>query len=141
MPKLSVWFVRSALVHLMVGFTIGALVLVQKGTGKLPWSWALLGWHVDTLLVGWMTQLAMGIAYWILPRFGTRRGKVGFALAAWVAVNAGVLGSGVVLLAQAPTSWLALTRGSEGLGVVLFALHAWPRVKPAMTAEERTSSS
>jgi len=137
MPRLSVWFLRSALAYLAVGFTLGAWLLTQKGTGWFPWSWRFLSWHIDTLLVGWMTQLAMGVAFWILPRFGTRRGNVRLAWAAWVSVNAGLLlGGGAVLLQVAPL-WLALARGLEVAGVAFFALHAWVRVKPALTAAER----
>lgn len=31
MPRLTVWFLRSALIYLMLGFTFGMLILVNKG--------------------------------------------------------------------------------------------------------------
>lgn len=138
MPRLSVWFVRAALVHLLVGFTLGALLLVYKGTALwFPWAWRFLPVHMDMLLLGWMGQLAMGVAYWILPRFGARRGRVWLAGTAWGCVNGGL---GLLFLAawlQWPIGGWFAARTLEVLGVLTFALHAWPRVKPAMISTER----
>lgn len=137
MPRLAVWFVRSSLVYLVVGFTVGALILVHKGTATLPWAWRLLPLHVAALLVGWMSQLAMGVAFWIFPRFGFRRGNVSLAWASWVLVNVGLLLAVIHAVIGAPTWLPAFAYAAAGLGVVAFVAHAWPRIKPAMTAEER----
>lgn len=139
MPRLTVWFLRAAIVHMLVGFTLGALLLIHKGTAGLPWMWRFLSVHVDMLLLGWMSQLAMGVAFWILPRFGTRRGVVWLAWVAWVAVNLGV---GMVFVAawMRPPQWVwVVARTLEVGGVVAFVMHAWPRVKPALVAAERQS--
>ena len=42
MPRLSVWFVRFSLIHLFLGFTIGGLILANKGIPFAPWVWNLL---------------------------------------------------------------------------------------------------
>lgn len=134
MPRLTVWFLRTALIDLLLGFTFGALLLIHKGMLWFPWAWRFLPLHVDLLLLGWMGQLAMGVAFWILPRFGTRRGVVWLAWVAWGSLNAGIL----LLFVAAGTAagawlWFA-ARTLEAVGVVAFAAHAWPRVKPAMTS-------
>ncbi len=138
MPRQSVWFVRTALVYLGVGFTFGALILWQKGTGTLPLAWLLLPAHMEIVLLGWTLQLAMGVAYWILPRLRVDgRSTRGRQRAVWWSyglLNAGIL---VVVVAgmrttspvQAPA--VALGRLAEAAAVALFAWHAWPRVKPA----------
>ena len=62
MPRLSVWMIRTALVHLLVGFTLGALLLANKGVPIHPMVWRLLPIHIELLLLGWTLQLALGVA-------------------------------------------------------------------------------
>jgi hypothetical protein len=132
MPRLSVLFVRAALLYLLIGFTFGGLLLANKGVPLHASLWAVLPAHIEFLLLGWMVQLAFGVAFWILPRFGRgpRRGEVRLAWAALVLLNLGVLA--VALAGVFPAwSWLAPAgRVGEALAVLAFALHAWPRVKP-----------
>lgn len=132
MPRLSVWMTRTALVHLAVGFTLGALLLIQREVplhAALP---RLRPLHGEILLLGWTVQLAMGIAFWILPRFraGPERGREWPAWLAYLLLNAGVLTAGLGL-SIAGFAGLALAgRSAEGLAAVAFAVHAWPRIKP-----------
>ena len=42
MPRLSVWFVRCSFIHLFLGFTLGGLILANKGFPFAPWIWNLL---------------------------------------------------------------------------------------------------
>lgn len=69
MPRPSVWFIRLALSYLLVGFTFACLLLSNKGLAYAPWLWRLLPAHIEILLVGWTAQLAMGVIFWIAPRF------------------------------------------------------------------------
>ncbi len=129
MPNLSRWAIRLALGYLLLGFTIGAIVLVHKGTGWWPWIWRWLPAHQEFLLLGWTTQMALGVAYWIFPRYrGNRRGNPMPAVLAVVGLNAGVW-----MVALAPwlgARWTVLGRGLEGVAVALFVAYAWSRVKP-----------
>lgn len=132
MPRLSVWLIRTALVHLLAGFTIGALLLANKGVPLHPMVWRLLPIHIELLLLGWTLQLAMGVAFWILPRFQNARPRAGLAWAAYLLLNLGigvVAASVFLVTAPALTFWGRLL---EVGAVVTFALHAWPRVKPPM---------
>src|SRR6188768_3484649 len=36
MPRLSVWMIRTALIHLAIGFALGALLLAQRGMPLSP---------------------------------------------------------------------------------------------------------
>ena len=130
MPRLSVWFVRSALTYLALGVTLGSLLLWNKAIPLHPLVWRLLPAHMEFLLVGWTVQLALGVAFWILPRWQTQRGNVRLAWAAWILLNLGVWL--VVLTPWLSTSaWLmTLGRLCEAAAAGAFALHAWPRVKP-----------
>lgn len=131
MPRLSCWFVRAALLYLALGFTLGGLMLGNKGLPLSPLFWRLLPAHIECLLMGWTVQLMMGVAFWILPRFQGQRGNEKPAWAAFFLLNAGVLlaGFGPTL---ALSGWTMVAgRAAEVAAVAAFAIHAWPRIKPA----------
>lgn len=130
MPTLSVWSIRASLVHLAAGFTFGALILINKGTPLSPALWALLPAHTEFLLFGWIAQLAMGMAFWILPRFRGRRGNLSLAWASVGLLNGGVLLAGLGAASGAGGGFVLLGRSMTAGAAVTFALHAWPRVKP-----------
>ncbi|HLB45429.1 MAG TPA: hypothetical protein VJL59_00255 [Anaerolineales bacterium] len=132
MPRLSVWLVRTALIYLASGFTFGALLLFHKGVPLSPALWQLLPMHIEFALIGWTVQLAMGVAFWILPRFAQRpiRGNETLAWLAYGLLNAGTLIVGLGQALGAPPTLLLAGRIFELLSVAAFATHAWPRVKP-----------
>lgn len=131
MPKLSCWFVRAAFVYLLVGFTLGGVLLWNKGIPLTPQIWRLLPVHIEFQMFGWILQLALGVAYWILPRFQTQRRRERWAWSAFILLN---LGCWLVVLG----SWFDLPsiilsgRLAEVSAVLSFVIHAWPRVKPPM---------
>lgn len=129
MPRLSVWFVRLSLIYFLLGFTFGALLLAQKGISYFPPIWSLFPIHMEFLLIGWFAQLAMGVAFWILPRFskGPPRGNVTLVWMSFVLVNLGILSS--VLSLWVPAA-LLIGRAAEAGAGILFAIGLWRRVKP-----------
>ncbi|MFN8404709.1 MAG: hypothetical protein U0V48_14310 [Anaerolineales bacterium] len=48
--------------------------------------------HIEFAFIGWMVQLAMGVAFWILPRLshGSPRGNEKFIWAAFALLNTGI---------------------------------------------------
>src|SRR4030067_405887 len=131
MPRLSVWFVRFSLIHLFLGLTIGGLILANKRIPLAPWHWSLLPAHREFLLLGWMVKWAMGVAFWILPRFRSNppRGNVNVVWSALVLLNAGIVM--VVIQPFVSMGWLSLAgRFLETSSVLLFVLVSWQRVKP-----------
>jgi cbb3-type cytochrome oxidase subunit 1 len=132
-PSLTVWCVRMALLYLGLGFTLGALMLSSPVLGVAPAVLKLRPLHAEILLVGWMAQLAFGVAYWILPRLpGNRpRGSEQLAWLSLTLLNAGVLAVGLGQILNAPTSVSAVGRGAEALAVFGFAIHAWSRAWPS----------
>jgi heme/copper-type cytochrome/quinol oxidase subunit 1 len=133
MPRLSAYAVRAALIHLVLGFAAGALLLSNKGNVIHPVLWALLPAHIDLLLLGWTAQLAMGVAYWILPRHRStpKRGNPTLAASSFVALNLGV-----AIVAISP--WIQFSgpvqlagRSAELLAVALFAYSALRRIAVA----------
>ncbi len=130
MPRLSRWFIRSALIYLLLGFSLGGLLLAHKGVPLHPRLWSWLPAHIEFLLIGWTVQLTLGVAFWILPRFWRppRRGNVTGAYLAFGLLNGGiwlvVAGTSLAL----PGPWLILGRALELGAVVAFAHAAWPRI-------------
>ena len=106
MPRRSVWLVRASLVHLVLGFTLGAVLLASKAVPLAPGLWALRPLHVELLLFGFVVQLAFGVALWILPRPAAARPE------AWGWAAGGLLNAGV---------WLAGLGGALGLGALALA--------------------
>ena len=130
MPRLSCWFIRAALLYLVVGITFGGLLLFHKGIPIHPFLWRLLPLHIEFLLFGWTVQLVMGVAFWIFPRFWRSRGNEKPAWLAFGLLNLGVWLAGFGLMLGAP-AWLVLAgRLAEASAAAAFAAHAWPRVKP-----------
>ncbi len=132
MPRLSRWFVRAALLYLVAGSTLGAALLARKGLPLPPGLRAWLPTHVEFLLVGWVLQLAFGVAYWILPRMpGGFRPRPWAAWMAFVLLNGGIGLAGLGPVAGAP-GWVPATgRLLEALAALAFAVHLWPRVRTA----------
>ena len=131
MPPPTIWLVRAALVHLLVGTALGALLLVTKADlGMPPWvarTWPL---HGEMMLLGWVVQMAMGVAYWILPKHTQRpvRGVAAPVVMAALLINAGVAGAGLGQLVGR-ASLVVAGRLAELAAVLLFASNAWPRIK------------
>lgn len=134
MPRASRWFIRASLVNLALGFTLGALLLCNKAVGLTPELTRLLPAHIEFLLVGWVIQLVMGVATWILPRFAVPSSAYGSAAVAWVAF--GLLNAGVWLAAAGPVAagrlggvLPLLGRLAEAAAAVAFAANVWARVR------------
>jgi hypothetical protein len=129
MPRLSVWFVRAALIYFLFGFTFGALILAQKGFSYYQPVWKLFPIHMEFLLIGWFAQLAMGVAFWILPRFsvGSPRGNVNLAWISFALINAGLI-VGTSRLWFPPA--ILIGRLCEVGAATIFAISLWRRVKP-----------
>ena len=137
MPPVTRWSVKLSLVYFLAALLVGVAQTAQQPLG-LPPALAVLGpVYVHLLVVGWITQMIFGVAYWMFPRFSkdTPRGSNALAVAAFALLNGGLLlrvvaepihslhpgdGWGWVLVVSAVAQWLA---------AVAFTLNTWPRVK------------
>ena len=130
MPRFSQWIIRTAFIYLLLGFTLGALLLAHKGIPLHPLLWSWLPAHIEFLLMGWIVQLAMGVAFWILPRYWKkpRRPKARYMQIAFLLLNLGIwlVVAGTTFRAG---RWILFAGRSVELGaIVFFALHAWNRI-------------
>jgi hypothetical protein len=133
--------IRSAFLHLATGMLIGTFILWQKGPGGFPGAWRWLPLHIHFLLSGWIVQLALGVAYWIMPRFALKReGQERFEQvrgrepAAWLGF--GLLNASTLVALATLLEW-RWALAASGLLILLaglsFVVHLWPRIKPFMS--------
>jgi hypothetical protein len=106
-------------------------MLWNKGSLFDARIWLLVSTHLEMLIVGWLIQLALGVAFWVLPRFtkeprygNVRRGWVGFAL-----LNIGILLVITGIWQSDINSLQAVGRLIELIAAVTLASVLWPRVK------------
>jgi hypothetical protein len=134
MPRLSTYFVKSSLICLALGFTIGGLILASKATTSVTgmvWLWFPA--HIVLLMNGWLIQLTMGVAYWILPRIqGSDRGRGRWAWASFWTMESGLA---LVILSLLNMWWTGMGElfapgvGLQAISIALFVIHGWPRVR------------
>ncbi|PEN14904.1 hypothetical protein CRI94_01005 [Longibacter salinarum] len=127
MPRISIWFVRAALLHCFFGFTAGAWQLAVLGGLPLPSIGPVRTFHVEVVMLGWIVQLAIGVAIWILPfsRGVSRDWRL------WTAL--GLLNGGVLLVIAGALVELDLAHGLGRLAEIIaggfVAWVLWPRVR------------
>lgn len=143
MPKLSVWLVRAALIHMAIGFFFGAMILHHKGIPIYDWTWKLLNPHIELMIFGWTMQFVMGVAFFALPRFSDRESRYGAVYLGWGSLV--LLNVGVIVTAAA--HWFAIGgyalcgRVLVTLSVLLYVMMIWSRVKPLATSSQISLSS
>lgn len=148
MPLLTRYFIKFALVYLAAALLIGA-VLAARSVWRLPPLISTLGpVYFHAFLVGWVTQLIFGVAYWMFPILNqTRpRGSERLGWATFILLNVG-LGFRVIieplhgLRPQPLFGWLlvlsALLQWAAGL---IFVLNTWGRILPSPRERRRKQS-
>jgi hypothetical protein len=93
--------------------------------------------YLHLIVLGWLTQLIMGVAYWMFPKFSkeTPRGNAKLAWAVYILLNLGLVlrSIGEPLAMLNPTSgygWILVT-ASLCLLIAgwVFIVNTWTRVK------------
>ena len=130
MPPVTRWFVKWSLVYFVAALAAG----VWQAAGGGPW---LLPVYIHLLVVGWITGMIFGVAYWMFPRYSREqpRGIDGLAVASFLFLNVGLLLRivGEPLLAWRPTPAagrvLVISAACQWLAGVAFIVNTWPRIK------------
>ena len=69
MPTLPRWFIKAGLVYILLGLLMTTLVIGQPVLGLPPQMMSLRPVYLHLLMVGWVTQLITGAAYWMFPKY------------------------------------------------------------------------
>jgi len=91
MPPLTRYFVKTSLVYLVLALLNGVL-LVIKDVLDLPASIAgMFPVYIHLLVIGWLSQLIFGVAYWMFPVFNREKphGNEYMAWGVYILLNAG----------------------------------------------------
>lgn len=130
MPKLSVRLIRLSYLYLILGFTLGALLLINKATGVYPEIWLLLPVHIEIVLFGWLFQLVMGVAYWSFPRFFRKpgRGNPTISYVSVIVLNIGIwlVITGKIIIQNPYLPFIG--RILETGGIIAFFVIIWLRI-------------
>ena len=136
MPTPSRWMIRCSFVYLFLGILMGALMLTHKAYFVHTAVWILLPIHIEVTIFGWIIQLTMGTAYWMLPRFleGPSRGDSSLAYVMVVLLNLGIISVIADSLLSSTLSFGLIGRILELTAVFLFVVLHWNRIVTYRTA-------
>ncbi len=150
MPLTSRASVKASFLYLALGALLGAIMLINRWVPLGPAVSALRVAHVQFLILGWLTQLIVGVAWWLLPplpiglqkdaplpvrRGQAQRGSGRLFWAALTCLNAGIL---LRALFEPLSSWTNIDALSDLAGVsglfllaaaLLFVINLWTRVR------------
>jgi hypothetical protein len=148
MPLTSRVLIKASILYLGLGAILGALLLVNRWVPLNPKIVLLKASHVQVLLAGWLTQLIMGVAWWLFPplprhpgaelpvRQGQiQRGSEPLFWVTFVCLNAGVLIRAIFdpLYGWTQVHLYQALSGLSGLlllaAVVLFVANMWRRTR------------
>jgi hypothetical protein len=112
--------VRASILYLCLGAVLGALMLINRWIPLEPRIATLRASHVQALVTGWLTQLILGVAWWLFPPL-----KMGLGAAGSRPVRRGQRQRG-----NEPLFWATFLCLNAGILLqVLFApLHSWTKV-------------
>ena len=137
MPPITRLYVKTALAFFVLALLAGLLVAIRPLTAAAPYLGALSPVYFHLFMVGWVTQLIVGVAYWMFPKFTKEkpRGHDSLAWATYWLLNIGLLLRVVAEPLQAVNpqpfwGWLVvLAAVLQWLGGMAFVANTWPRVK------------
>lgn len=102
---------------------------------QLPFLLVVWPTYLHLLVLGWLTQLIFGVAFWLFPRYSAAHPR-GSERLGWISFF--LLNSGLILRAVAEP-WHALGRSTGALLVLsavaqlvagwAFVINTWPRVR------------
>jgi len=135
MPTLTRWFIKTALVYFVIALLAGLILASQAmfDLRLLPASFSPVYFHM--LMVGWVTQLILGVVYWMFPKFTKEqpRGSETLGWAVYALLNVGlVLRFLIEPFNPAGTMWgwgLVASAFLQWLAGLIFVANTWARVK------------
>ncbi len=137
MPRLTRYFIKTALIYLAAAMLLGFL-LILRSTIDLPAELlALSPVYFHLFMLGGVAQLIFGMLFWMLPKYSKEkpRGHEQLAWAAYTLINIGlvlrVIGEPLnAVRADLGAGWLlALSALLQLIGGWAFIIAVWPRVR------------
>lgn len=124
-------FMRASLVWLALGVTLGVAMAAHP-------AWRVFRTaHLHLNLVGFVTMMIFGVAYYVIPRFfGQQLHSRRLAYGQWWLSNFGLAGlvAGFMMQAYAIPGWTALLVGGgvlQAAGAYVFVFNIWRTIGDA----------
>jgi cbb3-type cytochrome oxidase subunit 1 len=137
MPRLARWFIKAGLLYFVLALATGVLLQVRTVIDLPSWTSTLDPVYIHLLAVGWITQLIIGVAYWMFPKFTNEqpRGSEKLGWATFILLNTGLIlrvisEPRVTIHAEPDLGWmLAVSAVLQTAAGWLFVINTWSRVK------------
>lgn len=137
MPRLARLYIKTSLIYLAAALLVGVLLATHREVRMAPVLDFSGPAYIHLFVVGWLTQLIFGVAFWLFPRFSKASPHGHEKLAWWTYV---LLNVGLLLRAVAePATGVSYTTGwqfaligsalSQWVSGLLFVVYIWPRVR------------
>lgn len=137
MPLLTRTFIKAGLLYFLAALVLGLLMAGPGLWGIASTVYLLRPVYFHLFMVGWVTQLIMGVALWMFPKYSKERPR-GSDEVGWISfwtLNSGLLLRAVaepLFAVQNSAVWgylLALSALLQLIGGWAFIANIWPRVK------------
>ena len=144
MPRITRWFIKSGIIYLFLGILLAflsELPFIQSGSLLLP-----VYWHM--IVIGWVTQVIMGVSIWMFPRKRRDRKKTEtfFSVASFFSLNAGLLirflcEPFIPFFAENPLAIFVISLSIilQLIGVLFYVAEIWPRVQSKKKRKKRSN--
>lgn len=126
---------------MIISLIMGSLLLAGNAVELPPLIAGLFPVYIHLFIVGWITQIIFGVAWWMFPVINFQKGLIqrGDSKLAWLLYI--LLNTGIVLRTVSEPSvslnpqeiWVFLLVASSIIQVIagiIFAVILWPRIKP-----------
>ena len=139
LPLISRIMIRSAFIYLLLGVTLGAMMMIQKAYPFWSGIWMFREVHIEMLLFGWIIQFTLGTAYWMLPKLleAPIRGNELLAWLMAISLNFGILVMIVSPFVSVIPFFSATGRVLQLIAILLFVTLHWRRVVSYRALEEK----
>ncbi|WP_174769489.1 hypothetical protein [Persicimonas caeni] len=136
MPTVSRLFLKFGLIYFVAALASG----VAMAWAGSAWGAVLLPTYLHLFVVGWLTQIIIGVALWLFPKWTKEqpRGREWLSWTALVTLNLGLL---LRLVAEPGQMWLdtgwqptmsallVVSAALQWIGGMAFTVNIWGRVK------------
>lgn len=133
MPQLTRWFIKAALVYLVLALCTGIFLVLPIDA---PVS-SLFPAYLHMLTFGWLTQLIFGVALWMFPKYTSAKPR-GHEWLGWVTFA--LLNTGLILRiifepfnsispSQLGGWMIVLAAVLQWLAGISFVANTWVRVR------------
>lgn len=137
MPTLSRWFIKAGMLYFVIGLTMGAVMLAQPVMGWSATIQVLRPVYLHFLFIGWVTQIIMGVGYWMFPKYSKEKPraseKLGWGVLFLLNIGMAFRAVGEPAILLAPQAGLGWTLAVSSLCLLMagwgFVLNTWGRVK------------